>query len=396
MRNTRRVTVICALSFVLTGFALFASPLAAGQTKPNKAVLEQQPICGKPPCIFVHVDAVSYYDSQAQDKSGLKAPMINNIMVSNGQGTYLMTCSPKEEHCIAPKIGANYEFVDKGEKWIVAKDFSIEYTHKKTVFLVGEEFLGAYWLEAHVPITPGSEVQRLIATCRAKQDFPDETRCARWLNRKEEARKAPCPDAEATLACRSFQDLLAANDFMGDFAEKEHVFTCFRKNEDMFFNLWFTEPGESPDAWEQDPKGRTLTHFGSAAFDYYKQGIWDFNLSVGSWGKWRYFPAGPVCDAMCQKEATSGNSVYEDQHNGESPSNEPNKPEGSLRIDNERAVLTESYNNKSGSRTTHEVIVQLSTGRFTERYKWPKSNSIDETEESTGRCLILTPLTAQQ
>jgi hypothetical protein len=387
MRNARRITVICALFFVLIGLALFVSPLAVGQTKPNKAVPEQQLICGKPPCIFVHVDAVSYYDSTTQKKLGLKAPMINNIMVSNGQGTYLLTCSPKEEHCITPKIGANYEFVDKGEKWTVAKDFSIEYTHEKTVFLVGEEFLGAYWLEAHVPITPGSEVQRLIATCEAKQDFPDETRCAKWLNRKEEARKAACPDAEATLACRSFQELLAANDFMGDFAEKEHVFTCFRKNDDMFFDLWFTEPAEEPELWQQEnSKHRTLTHSGYAAFDYYKQGVWSFNLSVGVYGKWSYFPAGPVCDAMCQKEATSGNSKYEG-HNDIS---------GSIRIDHERAVLSESFDNKSGSKTTHEVIVQLSTGRFTERYTWPKSSSTDETEESTGRCLILTPLSSQQ
>lgn len=388
MHNLERITMICAVSSMLTAF-----PALGQQPHAN----DNQPICGKPPCVFVHVDAVSYFDSQAQKKWGLKAPMINNIMVSNGQGTYFLACSPNEEHCVAPTIGVNYEFLDKGEKWTVAKDFSIEYTHEKTVFLVGKDFLGAYWLEAHVPITPASEVQRLIAKCKANNNLSlDDTGCAKWLNRKEEARKASCPDAEATAACRSFQELLAAGDYMGDFAQKEHVFTCFRENEDVFINLWFTEPGESPDAWEQDPKGRRLTHFGSAAFDYYKRGMWDFNLSIGSWGKWTYVPPEPVCDAKCRREATSGNSEYEDQHNGESPSNQPNKPEGSVRIDNERAVLSESYNNKSGTRTTHEVIVQLSTGRFTERYTWPKSSGIDETQESTGRCLILTPLSSQQ
>ena len=74
---------------------------------------------------------------------------------------------------------------------------------------------------------------------------------------------------------------------MGDFAIQEHVFTCFRKNEDVFFNLWFFEP-EVP-GWQQENKqSPILTESGSAAFDYYKQGVWDFNFSVGGGGKWRY------------------------------------------------------------------------------------------------------------
>lgn len=178
---------------------------------------------------------------------------------------------------------------------------------------------------------------------------------------------------------------------MGDFALKNHAFTCFRKREDLFFNLWFSEPDGT---WQKEnPAAPTLTQFGSAAFDYYNEGVWDNNLSAGGTGKWKYLPPGPICDAKCLKVATSGNSAYEEQWDGET---DDNKPRGSIRIDNERAVLSESYNNKSGSRTTHEVIVQLSTGRFTERYMWPKSGGIDETEESTGRCLILTPLSAQQ
>ncbi len=349
---------------------------------------DTHPICGKPPCIFVHIDAVSYYDSQAEKRLGLKAPMIKNIMVSNSQGTYLLRCGPWDQYCTTPTLNAPYEFIYKGEKWQAsAKDLYGGHPDEEDAFLKGQGgFIGMYRLEAHVPITPSSEVQRLIAACKAKQDFPDEVRCAKWLNRREEARRDSCPDADATLACRSFQELLAGGDFMGDFAEKEHAFTCFRKNEDMFFNLWFTEPDE-PEVWEQEnPKDRTLTHYGYAAFDWYKQGVWSFNLSVGVYGKWRYFPAGPVCDAKCRKEATSGNSKYEGH----------NDIGGSIRINNDQALLTEPYNNKAGTRTTHEVIVQLSTGRFTERYTWPKSNGIDQTEESTGRCLVLTPLDKQQ
>jgi hypothetical protein len=365
-------------------FALLLSvfPALGQEVHPN----DNQPICAKPPCTFIHVDAVSYYDSQVQKNLGLKAPMISNIMVSNGQGTYLLTCSPKDQTCVAPTVDANYEFIDKGGKWAFLKDLSGEYPGETTIFLHGAGgFLGVYRLEAHVPITPGSEVQRLIATCKAKQDFPDEVRCAKWLNRREEARRDACPDADATLACRSFQELIAAGDFMGDFAQKDHVLTCFRKKEDVFFNLWFIEPDET--RWQQEnTTDRTLTQSDMAAFDYYKQGVWSFNLSVGAYGKWKYIPAGPVCNATCRKEATSGHSKY-DGHNDSGDS---------IRIDNERAVLSESFNNKTGSRTTHEVIVQLSTGRFTERFTWPKSSGVDETEESTGRCLILTPLDKQQ
>ncbi len=352
---------------------------------------DNQPQCGKPPCIFVHVDDVSYhtpdsYLQKLQKEFGVKGPIINNITVSNGQGTYLLTCSPKDKTCIAPTVDASYEFIDRGGKWAFLKDLVGEYPHEKTVFLEGAGgFAGVYRLEAHVPITPASEVQQLVAKCKASNRFYDEVTCARWLNRREEARRDACPDTDATVACRSFQELIAAGDFMGDFAEKEHVFTCFRKNEDMFFNVWFSEPAES--GWEQeDPRAPFLTHFGMAAFDYYKQGVWSFNLSVGVPGKWKYLPQGPVCDDKCRREITSGNSEYEGH----------NDVDGSIRINNDQATLTESYNNNAGSKTTHQVILQLSTGRFTERYTWPKSSGTDETEESNGRCLILTPLSAQQ
>ncbi len=212
---------------------------------------DSQPICGKPPCTLVHIDAVSYYDSQVQRDLGPRASMINDIMVSNDQGTYILTCSPKDRTCIAPTVGADYEFVDKGGKWTFLKDLVGGYAERKTIFLRGAGgFLGAYWLEAHVPITPGSEVQRLIAACNAKQDFPDEVRCARWLNRREEARRDACPDSDAALACHSFQELIAAGDFMGDFAQKDHVLTCFREKEDVFFNLWFVEPDQT--RWQQE------------------------------------------------------------------------------------------------------------------------------------------------
>ena len=355
---------------------------------------DKQPVCSKPPCIFVHVDAVSYYDSHDShiQKSGVSTPKY--ILVSNGQGTYVLRCYPWDQYCTAPTPNANYEFIHKGEKWLAfAKDLYGGDPDEEDAFLKGAGgFRGVYRLEAHVPITPGSEVQRLIASCKTSNRFLDETDCAKWLNRKEEARKAACPDGEATVACRSFQELLGAGDFMGDFAQKEHAFNCFRKKEDVFFNLWFSEPVET--GWQQeDSKDRTLTQLGSAAFDYYKQGVWDSSLSAGGNGKWRYDPPGPICNPTCRKEATSGNSVYEEHWEGEK---EANKPRGSIRIDHERAILSESYNNESGSRTTHEVIVQLSTGRFTERYTWSKSSGTDETEESIGRCLVMTPLSSQQ
>jgi hypothetical protein len=375
----------CAVNSLLFASLILVTFPVLGQ---QANVGSNQPVCSKPPCVFVHVDSVSYYDPSdlQMQKPGVSLPQY--VVVSNSEGTYLLKCYPWDQYCKVPTTNGSYEFISTGEKWVTsAKDLFGGRPGEKDAFLrAAGGFLGVYQLEAHVPITPGSEVQRLIATCKAKGDiYSDEVVCAKWLNRREEARRAACPDADATVACRSFQELIKAGDFMGDFAEKEHVFTCFRKNEDMFFNLWFGEPGER--GWQQDnTKDRTLTQSGIAAFDYYKQGLWSFNLSVGVYGKWRYIPPGPVCNATCRKEATSGNSGYEGQ----------NEVGGSIRIDNERAILSESFDNKSGSRTTHEVIVQLSTGRFTERYMLPKSSGMDEPEESTGRCIILAPLSSQQ
>ena len=44
-------------------FVLLMAPLSAfGQHVQTR---DGQPMCGKPPCIFVHVDAVSYYGSKS-------------------------------------------------------------------------------------------------------------------------------------------------------------------------------------------------------------------------------------------------------------------------------------------------------------------------------------------
>jgi hypothetical protein len=70
----------------------------------------------------------------------------------------------------------------------------------------------------------------------------DDAKCATWLNKKEKARTTGCVDPAATLACRSFQELLAGNDsdLMDDFATKEHVYICFRPKEDTFLDIYFS------------------------------------------------------------------------------------------------------------------------------------------------------------
>jgi len=339
--------------------------------------------CDKPPCLFVHVDAVSYWDSPTEDKSDLKAPAIRSVIISNNQqGTYILEWypfSPYEKNRTPPTVNSTYEFIYSGDKWAAAaKELYGGTQEKKNVFLRAKGFLGAFELTAHVPITAGGDIPQLITKCEAdnRNNLYHETTCAKWLNRKAEAQRVACPDAAAAIACHSFQELLTAGDYMGDFSEKDRAFTCFREHEDVFFNLWFSEP-EAPGWQREDERSPIFTHFGSAAFDYYKQGVWDFSMSVGGMGKWSYlFPKN--CDYNCKAEANSSNSEYEFH----------NDAGGSIRINgngwNDQALLTESYNNKAGTKTTHEVIVQL------------KSSGMDETEESAGRCLVLTPLSAQR
>jgi hypothetical protein len=233
-----------------------------------------------------------------------------------------------------------------------------------------------------------ADEKELIAGCKGRNKQLNENDCRNWLGRRDQALKANCPDAEAAVACKSFQELIAADDvaLMNDFAQKDHVITCFRKNEDVYFNLWFTEP--APRTWQrEDPRALRFTNFGSAAFDFYRDGIWDFDMSAGGSGRWEYFASRVACDETCLKEATSQTSAYKfDFKPGE---HEANKPQGSIRIDKERAVLSESSEDKAGSQTMHEIVVQLSTGRFVERYESTALRGRPNSTESTGRCLIL-------
>lgn len=119
---------------------------------------DNQSVCGKPPCVFVHVDAVSYYDSPDSRIQKSRVSIPKYILVSGGQGTYVLKCYPWDQYCTAPTPNANYEFIYKGEKWLAfAKDLYGGQPDEKDAFLKGSGgFRGVYRLEAHVPINAGS------------------------------------------------------------------------------------------------------------------------------------------------------------------------------------------------------------------------------------------------
>ena len=362
--------------FVLVS-VISALAKAAGQEKHEPAV------CSKPPCVIVTVDKVSKA-SVSDQKTGKPIGTVIDVTVSSSKDTYLLTCTSKGENCFAPTENANYEFVESGAKLALLKDFIGEYTHEKTVFLGrGGESFGLYWLVAHVPI-PASEVQTLIKECKAKDRWLNDDKCAVYLSKKEQIRTMPCPDSDAAIGCRSFQELLAADDseLMDDLATKEHVYICFRPKQDVFLDIYFAEPNES--GWEkataqEQLKGASptaLLQFSGAGIAYYKEGIGDSTMSFHNIGKWAFEPLSRNVDASTLATlATSSNSVFEGED-----------PDTKIRIEQSRLAASEKFKNKAGSITEHSVILQLATGRFTEMYQETSGKTLDT---FSGRCLVV-------
>ena len=237
---------------------------------------------------------------------------------------------------------------------------------------------------AYTPPSPPGETkgrEEEIRECKAAHKrnndssyYSDED-CLRQLEREKKVHTMSCPDSNAKLACRSFQELVAAKDkdLLTEFAHEPQVNICFRPNEDVFFDLWFVEPDTAafPLAWQENAKAvlePRFTMYGQAQFLYYKNGVWDEDHCLAVSGKWSSFDKKTIYR-------------FDGSHKGETGKYE-------FTIVDSRFIVSESFKNEAGSETTHTFTLQRSTGRFTETYQW-ESLGKPQRKEYSGRCLVL-------
>ena len=183
-----------------------------------------------------------------------------------------------------------------------------------------------------------------------------------------------CPDPEAKQACKSYEELLRAKD--SGLPNDDYVYACFRKKTDAFFMLSFAGPSFQ-EHWDQDRKqmvaDREYTPPGYGWARAYTNGIADSSdmpsLSFsGTWHAPIYKGAGTfISDYINFKEQNK-----EDKDVGVS-------------IDDEQISVAYKYENKLEETIRYELVIQRSTGRFSETFQKVKQQI--PIQENIGYCV---------
>ena len=202
-----------------------------------------------------------------------------------------------------------------------------------------------------------ADEQKWMQQCKAGGAGLSDSQCGLWVSRKEFVRKADCVDHDASLACGSFQELIKADDadLMLDLAKQDHVYACFRPQQDVFLEIYFSDTNDGP--WQNDQRAYPTYRLGTADIRYYKSGIASEEISIHNSGKW-----------------TRGlnDTVFRGDN---------------IRIEGSRFEASQMYKNESKLDIHHTIVLQLSTGRFTEKFEeQPSGETVDE---YSGRCFVL-------
>jgi hypothetical protein len=208
-----------------------------------------------------------------------------------------------------------------------------------------------------------ADEQKWMQQCKAGGSGLSDSQCALWVSRKEFVRKEDCADHDASIACRSFQELIKADDadLMLDLARQDHVYACFRPQEDVFLEIYFSDPNDGP--WQKDLRTPAASSYrsGTANLRYYKSGIAAEGISFHDSGRWTR-----------GLNASSKDAVFRGDN---------------IRIEASRFEASQMYKNESKLDIHHTIVLQLSTGRFTEKFEeQPSGEAVDE---YSGRCFVL-------
>jgi hypothetical protein len=224
------------------------------------------------------------------------------------------------------------------------------------------------------PTYPAGTIQSKVRQCQEKDQLMSKENCELWIQRRSNALAFSCGDPKSKLACNSFKELVGAEDsnLVWDFGTADHLYVCFREKEDVFFNLRIPEP--SPTAWRKESEGRrTLTQPGGVGLSYFKSGIYDKDAEASEFGKWTYEPLAPEINfSELRKLATISNANF---HGSQ------------MDVDGTEFTASEIYVNQLGTKTKHDIAVELATGRFTETFTiLGIQQNIDR---QSGRCLVM-------
>jgi hypothetical protein len=114
-----------------------------------------------------------------------------------------------------------------------------------------------------------------------------------------------------------------------------------------------------------------VTTIGAAELAYYKGGVGEPDRSFHNLAFGTYYPLKtPIDFSAVIREATSDNSTFH----------------GNIRIEDTRFDFSDTYKNQAGTETKHSITVQLSTGRFSERYDVNGGRTL---EDMPGRCIVV-------
>jgi hypothetical protein len=154
-----------------------------------------------------------------------------------------------------------------------------------------------------------------------------------------------CSTVNATLSCRSFNEMVEKKDPDLLSEIKAPSFVCFRSTEDVFSVV---SPASAPDLVYYKETTKYLSQAGGVVFyNRYSSGIAeDSRIVMGNWNKFSMVNSEPSFESL--KEGNTQAS-----------------------ISSAELSVTYAYKNLSGSTTTYSPQVRRSTKRFLEMFQFP-------------------------
>jgi hypothetical protein len=232
-----------------------------------------------------------------------------------------------------------------------------------------------------------------------------------------------CDEPASTLACRSFKQLLTARDedlldaIYGRYgAGENHIsYACLRPGDDTFVVVEFNRPRSSryyqgslavklsltygvfgsggklqvsesaEQLWMDSLDEHHSYATGGAALYLYQNGI--ATALIRDPGIWSTFGSCDSLNTPCDGATYEGGYFWIEQFNKENGNKlaADDKPEhGHINIDESRLYVHYSYANKNDTTTDYSLIIQSSTGRFTETFE----ESGGKRSEDSGTCKV--------
>jgi hypothetical protein len=182
-----------------------------------------------------------------------------------------------------------------------------------------------------------------------------------------------CPDSEAKLSCKSYEELVKAKDqSLPSVSDERYV--CFRKSADEFFVIAFSAP-RFEKIWNEKYKtvmtDPSATLDGTGYADSFKNGVESPQLlpSFFFTGTWR-----PYNDGIFSASALDFEAI-----------DFKRDPHSALDINRSQFSVSYKYKNTTKQDVIYKLTIQRSTGRFIESFH----NAIGQEtlSQNTGRCV---------